>query len=175
MVLGNEVHANTAEAALISVVTNGGTTALSSGKWGAVAALAPTDASTGTFTRTGVIRSTATAKGSYFSIRNVGTLSLLSMSLTLTTTGGGSYTTNIHRCTTTWTESNGSCPGGTITLVRANTNAQNATITWTMAIAPSTNVRLRLQYVAGGTRTVNATVSLAVARVNVQAATNTNI
>lgn len=174
MVIGNEMHANIASAALNSVLNNGGTTNMTSGKWGSVAAAAPTDSSTGQYV-VSVQRSTVAATGSYFSIRNVGTLPLLSMTLSLNTVGVSNYTTNIDECLGgTWNESNGACTGGTITLVRANTNAQTTSATWTKSINPSTNVRLRIQYVASGTRTVTATINLTVARSDVRAATNTS-
>ena len=174
MVLGNEMHANLASAALNSITNNGGTTNLTSGKWGAVAAAAPTDASTGQYV-VSVQRSTIPATGSYFTIRNVGTLQLLSMNLSLNTAGVSNYTTNIDECLGgTWTESSGVCVGGTITQVRTNTNAQTTSSTWTKTINPSTNVRLRIQYVATGSRTVTATINLAVARANVRLATNTS-
>ena len=175
MVIGNEIHASTAQAGLAAVRSNGGTTSLTTVKWGAVAGLAPTDASTGSFTVTGVTKSTAATTGSYFTIRNVGTIASISIGLTLTTSGANTYTTNIHECVGgTWNEANGACTGGVITLVRANTNAQSTTATWTKTINPSSNVRLRLQYVSSPARTVNATISLTMARTNIRTATNTS-
>lgn len=175
MVLGNELHASTANAVLSSLRNDGGNTSLTTVKWGAVAALAPTDASTGPLTIGGVVRSTNAATGSYFTIRNVGTIQTLAVGLSLATSGTGSYTTNIDECLGgTWTESTGACVGGVITSVRTNSGAQTTSANWIKTINPSSNVRLRIQYVASNTRSVTAVINITVSRANIRAATNTN-
>lgn len=173
LILGNDVLANTAFAGIQALVTNSGTTSITSATWGVVAASNPTNSSSGAYFINNIKRST-NPNSDYFTVRNIGTVQTISMSLSVTTTGTGSYVTNVHECLGgTWTENTGSC-SGTITLVRSNTNAQTTTSNWLKSLNPDATVRLRIQYVATNPAQVDANVSIAVAGSNLRPALSTN-
>lgn len=185
MVLGNEMHANIASAALASVTNNGGVTNFTSGKWAAVATTTPLTPGTSAYINSNVTTAGGGGgnNGDYFSIVNTGTLSLLNVTLklTTTTTKSNAYVVNIHGCSTTWTEGTGACPSGTITLLyslsvpTSGTLAQK-TSTGNAAIPLSVGAskRLRIQYTGGGSPTITATIDMLIARINARAATTTN-
>lgn len=184
MVLGNEMHANIASAALNSVSNNGGTTSITSGRWAAVATTTPATPGTSAYVNSNVTAAGVSGNnGNYFSVVNTGTLTLLDLNIRLTTTStkSNSYVVNIHGCSTTWTEATGACPSGTITLLytlsvpTSGTLAQK-TSTGSMAIplALSGAKRLRIQFTGTGSPTIGATIDTLISRSNARAATDTN-
>ena len=168
----SQVCAPQAHSALTATFTNSTAQGFSSGTWAVVPVA--TNTSTGPLTSyvmTGIARDTSTTKGTYFSIRKLGTLQTISMSITQTTTGTGSYTVPLQYCTGTWTETTGAC-SGTVTTIMTNTNASSLTQTFTFTLAANASLRARVQYVkSGGAATVNSTISISVSRSDVRAAT----
>mgnify|MGYP000128401941 CR=1 FL=1 len=162
-----------AQAANNGVASNVSSQSLTSGTWSLVPVA--TSASTNTqtsFTISPMTKSTAGAKGSYFVIKNFGSVTTLSMTVTQVTSGTGSYTANLHYCSGgTWNTGNGSC-SGTITLIVANTNASTNSGTATITLAPNASFQIRAQYV-GGTLTISDVISVSVARANVRLASST--
>lgn len=185
MVMGNELHASTAQAGLIAVRNNGGTTNLTSGKWAAVATTTPATPGTSAYVNSNVTAAGGGGNnGNYFSIVNTGTLTLLDVTIRLTTTSNktNSYIVNIHGCSTTWTEATGACPSGTITLLYTLSVPTNGTLAQktssgsaAIPLAAGANKRLRIQYTGGGGPTIGATIDTLITRANARAATNTNV
>lgn len=170
----SQVCAPQAHAGLIAVRTSSAPQSFTTGTW-KVAPVA-TNASTGplaAYSMSGIARSTSTTQGTYFSIRNLGTLQTISMTISQTTTGTGSYTVPVQYCTGTWTETTGAC-SGTVTTVFTNSNASTNSGTLTLTLAPNAAVRMRVQYVSTATRTVASSISVSVTRANVRTATSTN-
>ena len=185
MVIGNELHASTANAGLAAVRSNGGTTSMATGKWAAVATTTPATPGTSAYVNSNVPAAGGGAGngGSFFSIVNTGTLDLLDVTLTLTTTSNktNSYVITIHGCSTTWNETTGACTSGTITSLYTLSVPTNGTLAQktstgvaSIPLTSGANKRLRIQYVGGGGPTIGATISMGIVRANVRAATNTN-
>ena len=119
-----------------------------------------------------VVRSTNAATGSYFVIKNFGTVQTLSLSVTQVVTGSGTYTVNLHYCAGgVWNTSTGA-RSGTTTLIVTNTNASTNSGTATITLAPGASFQLRAQYVDNKTDTVTDTVSVSVSPSNLRTATN---
>lgn len=172
--------ADLAYASIKGVSSNSSTVTTSSGTWSVVAVASST--STGPLTAwtiNPVIKSTTGATGSYFSLKNLGTLSMLSASITQTTTGTPTgqttYTVNLDYCTGTWTVTSGAC-SGTIFSIMTNTKATTNTGTFTFptALAAGASIQVRAQYVSSPPQTISDTISISVAQVNACAATTTN-
>jgi len=103
-------------------------------------------------------------------IKNFGTATTASLSVSQVTTGASTYTVNLHYCAGgTWNVSTGACTG-TITLIVANTNASTNSGTATISLAAGASFQIRCQYVAAGTRTISDTVSVAVSSTNLRTA-----
>ena len=142
------------------------TTLVTSGSWGAVATT-KTSAPYGTgplvlgFTLLG----TSTR---YFNVVNTGALPLNAAMITATTRGN---TAVIEACSTTWNETFGTCPSGTITTV-TTTSTSPATLT---ASLPAYGSTIRLRARITDLLTVNSTVSVSVdvSRAQARAATRT--
>ena len=170
----SQVCAPQAHAGLIAIRTSSSSQSFSTGTW----ALVPVATNTATgplaaYSMSGIARSTSATQGTYFSIRNLGTLQTISMLISQTTTGTGNYTVPVQYCTGSWTETTGACSGA-VTTVFTNTNASTNSGTLTLTLAPNAAARMRVQYVATGTRTVASSISVTVTRANVRTATSTS-
>ena len=184
MVLGNELHASTANAGLAAVRSNGGTTSMTTGKWAAVATTTPLTPGTSAYVNSNVpaAGNAPSNGGSFFSIVNTGTLDLINVTLTLTTTTNksNSYVVTIHGCSGTWNEITGACPATLTSLYSLSvpTSATLAQKTSTglasIALVVGANKRLRIQYVGTGSPTIGATISMGIVRANIRTATNTS-
>jgi hypothetical protein len=184
MVIGNEIHASTASAGLSSVRNDGGTSSLSTGYWGAVATTTPLTPGTSAYVNSNVpaAGSGAGNGGSFFSIVNTGTLTLLDVTiqLTTTTTKSNSYVVTIHGCSVAWNEVTGACSGTltalyTLSVPTSGTLAQKtSTGIASIPVTAGANKRLRIQYVGGGSPTIGSTINMPIVRANARAATNTN-
>ena len=184
MVIGNELHASTANAGLIAVRNNAGTTSISTGRWAAVATTTPATPGTSSYVNSNVpaAGNAPSNGGSFFSIVNTGTLDLISVTLTLTTTSNktNSYVVTIHGCSGTWNETTGACPATltalyTLSVPTSGTLAQKtSTGLASIALTSGASKRLRIQYVGTGSPTIGATISMGIVRANVRAATNTS-
>ncbi|MEN8582820.1 hypothetical protein ABFP37_08950 [Burkholderia sp. RS01] len=143
-----------------------GTQAAGSGQWSAVA----TTAGAAPF-GTGALALTFTAAGTdrqYFNVVNTGTLSLTGETFTATTTRSSAA---VERCSTTWDESTGTCPSGTITTVM-NTGASPTALNAPLA-ATGTKIRLRVRITAAIQRDSTITIGVTVSRSQVRTANTT--
>ncbi len=132
-----------------------------------------------------VIRDTAAAKGSYFTITNTGTLQTLSFTLgqtTTTTSGTNAYTVLLNYCRVsgtvagTWSAT-GTCNTGVLTNMLTNTNASTNSAAVTFTLAPLATISVQCQYhstTAGapGNRNISDAISVTVTRANVRTATS---
>jgi len=161
-------HASTSGIAITSTPQT-----LSTGTW----SLSPSPASVSP-----VIRDTAAAKGSYFTISNNGSFQTISLTLAQTTVGTGNYTVLLRYCpitTTTrglWNTSTGVCATGTATTILTNTNASTSSAPLTITLAPTTSFQVQCQYhstTAGvpGNRTIADSFSVSVAPADLRAST----
>lgn len=159
-----------AYASVKSVSSNSSIVTASSGTWSEVVVATSTTANTlsaySFATKGGTV-------GNFMSLRNFGTLNNLTVTITLTVTTTGTRTNQLQICSTTWNESTGSCPTGTITTIMTTTSANSPqTVTsYPMPIAAGGSVRLRvLDNQSGHTDTI----SISLARVDTRAATTNN-
>ena len=164
-----------ANATNIGTATNSTPQAITSGIWSVVPSATTVNP---------VIRDTATAKGSYFTITNSGTLQTLSFTLgqtTTTTSGTNAYTVLLNYCRVsgtvagTWSAT-GTCNTGVLTNMLTNTNASTNSATITFTLAPAATISVQCQYhstTAGvpGNRNISDSISVTVTRANVRAAT----
>ncbi len=164
-----------ANATNIGTATNSTPQAITSGIWSVVPSATTVNP---------VIRDTATAKGSYFTITNSGTLQTLSFTLgqtTTTTSGTNAYTVLLNYCRVsgtvagTWSAT-GTCNTGVLTNMLTNTNASTNSATITFTLAPAATISVQCQYhstTAGvpGNRNISDSISVTVTRANVRTAT----
>ena len=133
--------------------------------------------SSSNYTIAAVARSTSAATGTYFSLKNVGTVTTASLTMFETITGSSNTTTvNIDACSTTWNEATGACTGGTITNISARVNNVTAlSIPYSVVIPAGGSKRLRIQYVkTGGASTVTAIFSISISKTQIRTAVSTN-
>ena len=163
-----------AQAANSGSATNTTAQSIGSGSWSLVpVATSASVNTTSAFTINPLIKSTTAATGSYFVIKNFGSVQTLSLTVSQVSAGTGSYTANLHYCLGgVWTVATGAC-SGVITLIVANSGAATNSGAVTITLAVGASFQIRAQYVATATRTVTDVISVSVATSNLRLATNT--
>lgn len=150
--------------AVITGVTTGGPLSTTSLSWIAAPVLLATDSNPGAaLTINPVVRSNNATGGSYFSVKNFGTSTLNSFTISQIVS---STIVSIQMCSGVWTESSGAC-SGTITTVLTNTGSAVITIT----LAPGVSIRLRVNASGVGRST---TITAATSRSDVRSQTIVN-
>lgn len=139
------------------------TTAVTSGSWAAVATTRTTAPyGTGPLALTFTLLGTGTK---YFTVVNTGTLPLSGGTFTATTTASSAA---IEACSTTWSESNGTCPSGVITTV-TSTGAGAKPFSAPLP-ASGSSIRLRARITSLQVDSI-VTVSVQITRAQARAAT----
>ena len=157
---------------------------VSSGSWGAVASLstaAPYGSGplTLSFTNNGIpAHPSFTPK--YFTIGNTGTIPIMQATYVGTTTAPSTVRFIIESCTSTWNETTGACPGGTVATI-LTTPTGTSTIPATSGPGPAnsgTAIRLRARITFSGnvpkTPAPTLTIGITVDRTQVRTATTTS-
>ena len=178
----SQVCAPQAHAALIATRSNSSPQVFSSGYWAVIALSDPVNNSPlSAYSIPSVGRDNAGGRGTYFYIKNIGTLATLSANVTVSSTisTNNAYTIKLESCAGTWNTSTGSCSSGLSTIlnnssISPHTNTISKTVSWSNSFNPASYAQVRLSYSSSGNRSVSATVSIAVSRADVRSATNTS-
>lgn len=161
-------------AALTATSTSSLAQTYSTASWGITPVATDTSSNTSAaYVMNAILKSNNKAGGTYFSVRNFGSIQTLSMTIIQTTTGTGTYTVPVQACSGVWTESTGAC-SGTITTIFTNTNASTNSGILTFTLAPSAAKRLRVNYSASGNLTINSSISVSVSSANLRAPISTS-
>jgi hypothetical protein len=114
-------NTNTVFAAVTAIGTNTSEMAITSASWGLIPSNTVATPAAGTVL---TISNPSHPTPSYFHLVNVGTLDVSTFSLSVEFTGlPGANSFQIKSCSTTWNETTGLCPSGTITTVLDSTGA----------------------------------------------------